>query len=152
MHSLLWVKNEKGEEAPAFWTDKNEENEDIGTKAKNIEQFADLMITTSSSDMSCINHSTLRNNESLIQCVDCKKLKQKVDKYQTHNHTATCLKKKKLLTIKETEGHGKLDGKKKGKEMKNIQICRFRFPRFPLATTKLIVGMSKDAVYLLVGQ
>ena len=94
MHSLLWVKNEKGEEAPAFWTDKNEKNEDIGTKAKNIEQFADLMITTSSSDMSCSNHSTLRNKESLIQCVDCKTLEQKVDKYQTHNHTATCLKKK----------------------------------------------------------
>ena len=50
----------------------------------------------------------------------------------------------KTITIKENEGHGRLDGKVKGLELTNISVCRFRFPKFPLDETKLIKGVSKD--------
>ena len=59
-------------------------------------------------------------------------------------HTFTCAKKKKTITIKNHEGYGRLSGSKKGPELVNIPICRFRFPRFPLDETKLIMGISKE--------
>ena len=71
-------------------------------------------------------------------------LKDKVEKYQCHKHTFTCAKKKKTMTINENEGQGRLDGQINGPELKNISICRFKFPKFPLDETKLILGISKD--------
>ena len=50
----------------------------------------------------------------------------------------------KTLTIKEGEGHGRLDGKVKGLLLSNLSICRFRFPKFPLDETTVIKGVSKD--------
>ena len=71
-------------------------------------------------------------------------LQEKVKKYQSHNHTFTCAKKRKMLTIKANEGFGRLDGYAKGIQLLNIPVCRFYFPKFPLDETKLIPGMSKD--------
>ena len=71
-------------------------------------------------------------------------LKEKVDKLQRHNHTFTCAKKGKTITIKEMEGHGKFDGYKKGPELRNIPVCRFKIPKFPLDETKLILRLPKD--------
>ena len=48
------------------------------------------------------------------------------------------------MTIKESEGFGRLDGCIKGQALSNISICRFKFPRFPLDETRLIRGLSKD--------
>ena len=59
-------------------------------------------------------------------------------------HTFTCAKKKKTLTIKDYEGHGRFSGLIKGPELANVPVCRFRFPRFPMDETKLILGISKD--------
>jgi hypothetical protein len=59
-------------------------------------------------------------------------------------HTFSCAKKKKSISIKENEGHGRLSSLIKGPELRNIPVCRFRFPRFPLDETKLILGISKD--------
>ena len=61
-----------------------------------------------------------------------------------HNHTFTCAKKGKTITIKEHEGHGALDGFIKGPELKNIPVCRFSFPKLPLDETKLIFATPKD--------
>ena len=36
------------------------------------------------------------------------------------------------------------DGKLKQKEMKNIQTCRFGFPKYPLDKTTLVLAISKD--------
>ena len=66
-------------------------------------------------------------------------------KYQSHRHTFTCAKKGKLMTIKENEGFGRLDGCIKGPVLSNISVCRFRFPKFPLNETKVILGLPKDA-------
>ena len=71
-------------------------------------------------------------------------MKDKVNKYQNHRHTFTCAKKRKVITIKENEGHGRLDGFIKEKELLNIPVCRFKFPKFPMNETKLILGLSKD--------
>ena len=79
-----------------------------------------------------------------MNCEQCQSLRENVDKYQSHNHTFTCEKKKRTMTIKEGEGHGRQDGIIKGPQLYNISICRFRFPKFPMDETKLILGMSKD--------
>ena len=71
-------------------------------------------------------------------------MKELVSKYQSHSHTFTCAKKGKVITIKENEGHGRLDGITKGPELRNIPICRFKFPKFPLDETRLVFGMPKD--------
>ena len=41
----------------------------------------------------------------------------------------------KTISIKETEGHGRLDGRVKGPALQNVPICRFKFPKFPLDET-----------------
>ena len=80
-----------------------------------------------------------------MYCIECLNLKNKVDKYQKHNHTATCAKKGKLITIRSNEGHGLYDGSIKGTEMRNVQVCRFSFPRYPLDETTLVIALSKEA-------
>ena len=99
------------------------------------------MISTSAAEIQCDKHKT---NDGEIQCDQCQSLREKVIKYQTHGHTFTCAKKRKTITIKENEGHGRLDGSVKGPALTNISVCRFRFPRFPLNKTKVVLGLSKD--------
>jgi len=48
------------------------------------------------------------------------------------------------MIIKESEGHGRLDGFKKGPKLVHIQVCRFKFPRFPMDETKLVISISKE--------
>ena len=110
-------------------------------RIKNIETFADSLITTSPDDIKCGKH--MQYDKDFV-CDECESLKEKAKKYQTHNHTFTCAKKKKTITIKSTEGHGRQDGYIKGVELKNIPVCRFKFPRFPLDETKVILGMPKN--------
>ena len=64
--------------------------------------------------------------------------------FQTHNHTFTCEKKKKRISLQSTEGFGRNDGKIKGEKMNDIPNCRFNFPQFPLYRTSFILGMSKS--------
>ena len=129
VHSLLWLKDSNGEEAPAFWNSSTEDNEEIQAKKRQIEEFTNMLVSTSPGDICCENHICVPNDsEEKSKCIECLDLKNKVNKYQKHNHTATCAKKEKLITIRSTEGHGFLDGKIKGTEMKNVQVCRFSFP------------------------
>ena len=100
-----------------------------------------MLITTSGEEIFCKEHSKSKDN---IDCNHCQKLRESANKYQNHSHTFTCRKKKKTITIQENEGHGRLDGYIKGPELKNIPVCRFKFPRFPLDETKLVLGISKD--------
>ena len=67
-----------------------------------------------------------------------------IEKFQTHNHTFTCKKKKKGITIKANEGHGRLDEKMEGPQITDYPECRFKFPQFPMNTTKMILGIPKD--------
>ena len=156
IHSLLWLRDKKNKEAPNFWVEPNNLDKDdgdeyqsvevdpnakMGNKMKEIEKFADLLITTSPDDIACEQHEFMKNQ---VHCEECNILKSKVEKFQKHSHTFTCAKKGKTITIKDNEGHGRLDGTIKGPELKNIPVCRFKIPRFPLDETKLVLAISKD--------
>ena len=104
IHSLLWLKNKDGKDAPNFWFDSENETEaDQGKNHKNrieeIEKFADLLITTSPEEIKCKEHQ-LNNDKTKeeVSCTECINLQDKVSKYQNHMHTFTCAKKKKTLT------------------------------------------------------
>ena len=90
----------------------------------------------------CPNHRI--NSTAVRDCAKCVSLKELAKKFQTHNHTFTCKKKKKSLTIRGNEGHGRLDGKIEGNKISNYLECRFNFPQYPLNRTVFIPGMSKD--------
>ena len=83
---------------------------------RKLEEFADLLISVSSSE-------------------------EKVLKYQTHNHTFTCHKQKQKtnawIIVRDDEGFGKDDGKKTGPILKTPK-CRFKFPRFPMPKTTFL--------------
>ena len=61
-------------------------------------------------------------------CSECQKLNKMAQDFQTHKHTFTCEKKKKRITIKSSEGHGRFDGKSKGHKISQAVLCRFNFP------------------------
>ena len=171
VHSLLWMKNQNNKDAPNFWIDPNdpdttlncpgsnktdqttrerinesEESDDVQRKCQEMESFADFLISTSPEEIHCDEHDGFNEiTDEDEECDKCNILKDKVKKYQTHRHTFTCAKKRKTLTIKENEGHGRLDGCVKGPELTNISVCRFRFPQFPLNETKVVLGLSKDS-------
>ena len=90
----------------------------------------------------CQKHMIPNINTS--ECTGCNYLKEFAKKFQTHNHTFTCRKKKKTLIIKSTEGHGRNDGKIEANKISDYIECRFNFPQFPMNRTLFIRGMSKD--------
>ena len=125
---MAWLKTKSGKPVPSI-LDITEEN--MEEKIAEIEEYHDKIISTSLDD---IDESEENYEE----------LKAKVEKFQTHSCKFTCHKKKKFLTIKTTEGHGKNDGKIQGKELSHIPVCRLNFPRFPMRRTRLLLGFSKD--------
>ena len=144
---MLWLKNEDGEAAPTFWTQDDPIPEEqmaeyLEEKKHKMETFADAMTTTNPQDISCRKHEDETNGRD--ECIDCKKLVEKVEFYQTHRHTFSCHKKMKTMTIQVNEGHGKNDGKIHGNELKNIPVCRHNFPKFPMEKTKFLVAPGKE--------
>jgi hypothetical protein len=67
-------------------------------KKLKIQNFTDFLISTSVEDMKCSFHDS-HVEENNQDCEECKCLKEKCDKFQTHNHTFTCAKKNKTITI-----------------------------------------------------
>ena len=146
VHSLLWLKNKDDEDAPNFWShSETDQDNSIETKKKKVEDFANSLISTSPDEMYCEKHESKRNSSHVKDCSNCIELKEKVKKYQSHRHTFTCEKKVRSITIKGNEGFGRLDGIKDGPALSNITVCRFKFPKFPLDETKLVLGIPKDA-------
>ena len=94
MHSLLWLKNKNGDDAPSFWTSQKETKLEIQSRYKKIEAFADMLVSTSPLDISCHDHQFKILESST--CLNCMDLQNKIRKYQTHDHTATCAKKRKV--------------------------------------------------------
>lgn len=97
---------------------------------RKLQEFADLLISVSSSD-------------------------EKVLKYQTHNHTFTCHKQKHKsnawIVVQEHEGFGKDDGKKTGPILKTPK-CRFKFPRFPMQKTTFLEKIDSSKTEAIVIQ
>ena len=99
LHSLLWLKNKVGDEAPSFWIDKKNQGidspqqmEEDNQRMKKVESFADFLISTSPEDIRCSNHISKSGDQDLT-CEECHRLMEKVKKYQSHSHTFTCAKK-----------------------------------------------------------
>ena len=143
-HSLLWLRDQQNKDAPSLLV-----QEDVlqtgnlnNDNKKKIEDFADMLITTSPDDISCEEHEN--ELELHPQCSQCDDLFDRVSKYQSHSHTFTCEKKRKTMTIKENEGHGRLDGIISKEVLENLSICRFSYPKFPMDKTTVIMGISKD--------
>ena len=90
----------------------------------------------------CPNHKL--PGEIGNSCQKCLELKKCVKDFQTHKHTFSCQKKNKLMTIRENEGHGKDDNRRRGHRINNFVQCRYRFPQFPINKTKFILGMPKE--------
>ena len=103
-----------------------------------IARFASSIISGSVAEAHCLNHSEFTQN-----CDDCNITKKNVEKYQTHHHTFTCKKKKKIVKIGAKEGYGKNDGKIEGEELQ-LPICRFRLPFYPMDEAKFIFPFEED--------
>ena len=101
-----------------------------------------LCFSAKSDFVECENHKrpVIDNDE----CPTCTSLKELVKRCQTHNHTFTCKKKRKAMTIRANEGQGRNDGRIKANKISDYVVCRFNFPQFPLPQTVFIKGMSKD--------
>ena len=67
IHSLLWLKDQNDEDAPNFWNNEELTREGEETeielkirknqeRMKDIEKFADSLITTSPDDIKCMKH------------------------------------------------------------------------------------------------
>ena len=96
---MAWIKTKSGISAPNF-LDLNKEN--MEEQILEIEKYHDRLICTSLDDID--------ETED-----DYEELKANILRYQTHLCKFTCRKKKKTMTIKETEGHGKNDRRCLGK-------------------------------------
>ena len=173
IHCLLWLEDSEGNPAPTFWsTDDDEKNQE--DKIKEIERIASKLVSVSEDSALCDDHDnelqSLKDDCKKKECKhcfssqfdfeecskhkittvvgencpDCIHLKELVNKFQSHRHTFSCQKKNKLITIKETEGHGKNDNMIRGPKISNFVLCRYNFPQFPMNKTKFILGMPKD--------
>ena len=148
--------------------------EDIVNKIRKIEDIAAMLISASEDQVMCDEHngenkkikidkgekecqdcfSAAHNfdkcpihktlNVDANSCQKCADYRALVQKFQTHSHTFTCKKKRKTITIKKLEGHGRLDGETEGPVIANFTECRFNFPQFPLNRTTFILGIPKD--------
>ena len=120
---LHWMKNKDKVDAPSFWYDSDEPNssslDENESRMKLIEAFANGLISTSPDKMTCPMHEEYHPED--LRCPSCKNLQDMVKKYQSHRHTFTCAKKRKSITICETEGHGRLDGLKKVQSYQILQ-------------------------------
>ena len=138
IHCLLWLKGKEEEVPPTLWIDENDKNVDKELIAEEIALFASSLISGSSSEAHCLLHDNFQED-----CPDCIRVKANVEKFQKHNHTFTCKKKKRIVSILPKEGHGKHDGQIEGEELK-LPVCRFRLPFYPLNETKFIFPFEED--------
>ena len=118
LHCMFWLEGENGETPPSLYSDEDTDAQEIISK---ISDFAKACMSGSHNDISCAEHKIQDDS-----CEDCQELKHLVQHYQTHSHRPTCLKKNKVVKIKSTEGHGKLDGVKEGEDLL-IKSCRYNF-------------------------
>ena len=112
--------------------------EDLSDIASSIASFSNNIIFGSLADAHCENHQSFD-----VDCQPCNNIKTNVTKFQSHRHKFSCHKKKKIVTIKAEEGHGRLDGNTKDDAL-TFPSCRYNFPRNPLDKTEFIYGFPKD--------
>ena len=115
VHCLLWLKEEVIDEHSGIvdWKplqtmffeneDKTIENE----KIRNIERYAEKLITASLSDVKCTSckEEDLRNKENIINtniaCEECELIKTRASTFNTYICGFSCFKEKKALQLKQ---------------------------------------------------
>ena len=85
VHSLLWLKNQFGDEAPNFWVEpKEDQAENVNQqdmikedqiRIEKVEKFANLLISTSPENITCDDHKLNKADQDKDgQCSECKLL------------------------------------------------------------------------------
>ena len=106
--------------------DESNSNEDLEKNKEEISRLAASLIFGSIDDAKCrIHRGDPLGIDPEVSCSDCDLIKERVLLFNTHGCTFSCKKKKKMMKIKENEGHGKLDGKIVGEQIDNYIICRY---------------------------
>ena len=93
IHCLFWLgSKDEADKPPSLWADDDESLKSKEELGDEIAKFASSIISGSVAEAHCLNHSEFTQN-----CEDCNITKKNVEKYQTHHHTFTCKKKKKMV-------------------------------------------------------
>ena len=105
IHCLLWLKESEGdgnraELPPNLWVDDSDETTCKQSIGERIASFASSVISGSIYDAHCLVHTSFD-----VNCSDCQEVRRRVTKFQKHNHTFTC-KKKKGRTWKKGKSEG----------------------------------------------
>ena len=111
---------------------------DQTTLHNSIASFAEAIINGSSKDIHCKTHQAFEED-----CNECEELSKLVERYQTHSHKPSCLKRKRIIRINAKEGFGRLDGDKEDTEIL-VPVCRYNFPKNPIDKTEFITKFPKD--------
>ena len=122
-------------------TDNDEERNE---KISNIEKCAKILLSASVTDVYCENceKDNVSKRETESTCEECQILRDRVQSNNTHKCGFSCHKRKKQMTIKPNEGHGRLDGKIEGEEITCL-ICCYNFPKMVMRETTFIPAISK---------
>ena len=136
-HCMFWLEGENGETPPTLNSEENGEI-NFNKNATLVADFGSSLICGSSTDVHCKTHEIYAH-----ACEECKNLKQLIERYQTHSHRPTCLKRKKYTHIAPNEGHGRLDGSRDGEELL-VEVCRFNFPKNPAHKTVFLSMFPTD--------
>jgi hypothetical protein len=170
IHTLLWLRDETGKEAPSFWStndltdskipddlkqmlkekinistpgkDTRHPNEELDRRKEEISILARTLVFGSIDDAKCRVHRQT-NICPEDSCSDCQLIKERVEMFNTHGCTFSCKKKKRTLIIRENEGHGRLAGKLTGESILSI-FCRYNYPHNPIDETLFLLGLPKD--------
>ena len=71
-------------------------------------------------------------------------LKEQILKYQSHNCTFSCHKKKRTMTIEQKEGHGILAVPPGSTALTALPLCRYEFPKCPSDITVCLTSFKKE--------
>ena len=159
VHCLLWLEEQvlDNESNKTHWKPlqtmffEDDDEQIKNEKIKNIERYAEKLIYSSLTEAKCSScHEKDINKEDVSEimdettCKDCELIKTRASTFNNHICGFSCFKRKKTISIKETEGHGRLDNKIEGEEIVNHLLCRFKYPQFPMGRTTFIPGISKS--------
>ena len=126
VHCLLWLteqvfdenlKSFKYKPLQTMYTE-GDNGESQAEKKKEIEKYADQLISASTSSAICHKcKENKRENSPEELCEECELIKSRVLTYNNHICGFSCHKRKKTLYIKPDEGHGKFIGKENLKRL-----------------------------------
>ena len=135
----LYLQDQNGESAPSLWLSSNEDitQESFEEMKRKIEDINEELISASLEEATCLDHQ----GGSVVSCEACMKMKEYVSTFQFHRCTQSCRKKKKVIHIFASQGLGKNEN-----DSCDIisPVCRYKFPKFPIHKTTLLLPISKS--------